>query len=165
MSALLKYCNERKLAVVPQGGNTGQVGGSVPAFDEVIINVKKMNKILAFDDVNGILSAQAGCVLEEMHNYVSDLGFDIPYNIGSRGSCMLGGNLATACGGSTAVKHKMLRHNVVGLEAVLADGTILRDMSTMRKDNSGYDLKQLIIGSEGTLGLITEAALNCPLAP
>ena len=89
----------------------------------------------------------------------------MPYNIGSRGSCMLGGNLATNCGGSSVIRYKSLRSNTVGLEAVLADGTILNDMSTMRKDNSGYDLKQLMIGSEGTLGIITAAALTCPVVP
>ena len=127
--------------------------------------MRKMNAILAFDEVNGILSAQAGCILEDMNNYVLERGYDMPYNIGSRGSCMLGGNLATNCGGSSAIRYKSLRSNTVGLEAVLADGTILRDMSTMRKDNSGYDLKQLMIGSEGTLGLITAAALKCPVRP
>ena len=100
-----------------------------------------------------------------MNNYVLDKGFDMPYNIGSRGSCMLGGNLATNCGGSKVIRYGSLRANTVGLEAVLADGTILNDMSTMRKDNSGYDLKQLFIGSEGTLGLITAAALTCPVIP
>ena len=124
-----------------------------------------MNKIIAFDDVNGILSAQAGCILEDMSNYVLERGYDMPYNLGSRGSCMLGGNLATNVGGSKVIRYKTLRSNTVGLEAVLADGTILNDMSTMRKDNSGYDLKQLMIGSEGTLGLITSAAITCPQIP
>lgn len=87
----------------------------------------------------------------------------MPYNIGSRGSCLLGGNIATNCGGTRMLKHGSLRSNVIGLEAVLADGTILNDMSTIRKDNSGYDLKQLFVGSEGTLGIVTQAALRCPL--
>lgn len=133
--------------------------------DEVIVSVRKMNRILALDDINGILSAQAGCVLENMNDYVLERGFDMPYNIGSRGSCMLGGNLATNCGGSSVIRNGFLRANTVGLEAVLADGTIMNDMSTMRKDNSGYDLKQLMIGSEGTLGIITAAALTCPSIP
>lgn len=98
-----------------------------------------------------------------MNDFVLERGFDMCYNIGSRGSCMLGGNLATSCGGSKVLRYKSLRSNVVGLEAVLADGTVLNDMSTMRKDNSGYDLKQLFIGSEGTLGLITQAAISCPV--
>lgn len=164
VSAVLAHCNERGLAVVPQGGNTGQTGGSVPVFDEVIINLRKMNKVKGFDDVNGILHAQAGCVLEELEHYCADLGFQMPYTIGSRGSCLLGGNLATHAGGTKMVRHGPLRSNVVGLEAVMADGTIVRDMSAIRKDNSGYDIKQLFVGSEGTLGIITEAALRCPIA-
>ena len=87
----------------------------------------------------------------------------MPYNIGSRGSCMLGGNLATNCGGTRMVRHGSLRANTIGIEAVLANGTVIRDMSTMRKDNSGYDIKQLMIASEGTLGFITEAAVKCPV--
>ena len=155
VSEILAYCNQRSIAVVPQGGNTGQVGGSVPTHDEVVLSLKKMDKILGFDDVNGILSAEAGCILEDMNNYVLKQGFDIPYNIGSRGSCQLGGNLATNCGGSKVVRYGSMRANLVGMEAVLADGTVLHDMSNIRKDNSGYDLKQLFVGSEGTLGVIT----------
>lgn len=100
-----------------------------------------MNKILAFDEVNGILSAQAGCILEDMNDFVLTKGYDMAYNIGSRGSCQLGGNLATNAGGSKVIRYGTLRSNLVGIEAVLADGTILNDMSTIQKDNSGYDLK------------------------
>lgn len=165
VSSVLRYCNERKLSVVPQAGNTGQVGGSVPMQDEIILSTSKMNKILAFDEVNGILSAQAGCILEDMNDFVLTKGYDMAYNIGSRGSCQLGGNIATNAGGSKVIRYGTLRSNLVGIEAVLADGTILNDMSTMRKDNSGYDLKQLFVGSEGTLGIITEAAITCPIIP
>jgi len=149
--------------VVPQGGNTGLTGASVPVFDEVILSMRKMNQIRAFDPVNGILSAEAGCILQEIDDYVNDRGFEIPHHIGSRGSCMLGGNLATNVGGSKVVRNKSLRANLVGIEAVLADGTILEDMSAMRKNNSGYDLKQLFVGSEGTLGVMTAAAVTCPI--
>ena len=162
VAAALKYCNERSLAVVPQAGRTGLIGGSVPIFDEVILSVKKMNRVIHFDEVNGILSAEAGIVMDDMAAYVNDHGYDLPYNLGSRGSCCLGGNVATNAGGSKQVKHGSLRSNIVGIEAVTANGTILNDMSTIRKDNSGYDIKQLFIGSEGTLGVITEAALKCP---
>ena len=124
-----------------------------------------MNKVLDFDSINGIVSAQAGCILEELNNFVLDRGFDMCYNIGSRGSCQLGGNISSNAGGSKIIRYGSLKSNIVGLEAVLADGTILNDMSTMCKDNTGYDLKQLFIGSEGTLGLITGAAVKCPILP
>ena len=100
VAAALRYCNERRLAVVPQAGRTGLIGGSVPIFDEVILSVTRMNNILAFDDVNGILSAEAGTVMEDMATHISTLGYDLPYNLGSRGSCCLGGNIATNAGGS-----------------------------------------------------------------
>ena len=125
--------------------------------------MRKMDKILGFDDVNGIVSAQAGCILGNLENYCNVRGFQMPYNIGSYGSCMLGGNLATNCGGTRMVRHGSLRENTVGLEAVLANETIIRDMSAIRKDNSGYDIKQLFISSEGSLGVITAAALRCPI--
>lgn len=123
-----------------------------------------MNNVQKFDDFNGILSAEAGCIAEDISSHVQGYGHELPYNLGSRGSCCLGGNIATNVGGSKYVKHGSLRQNVVGLEAVLADGTVLNDMSTIRKDNAGYDLKQLFIGSEGTLGIITKAALKCPIS-
>ena len=122
-----------------------------------------MNFVGEFDDVNGILSGQAGCIADNLSSYLKRFGHDLPYALGSSGSCMLGGNIATNAGGSKQIRHGSLRSNVVGLEAVLADGTILNDMSSIRKNNSGYDLKQLFIGSEGTLGIITQAAITCPL--
>ena len=163
VSALLAYCNEKRLAVVPQAGRTGLIGGSIPIFDEIILSVKKMNCVGEFDDINGILSGQAGCIADNLSSYLKSYGYDLPYALASSGSCMLGGNIATNAGGSKQIRHGSLRSNVVGLEAVLADGTILNDMSTIRKNNSGYDLKQLFIGSEGTLGIITQAAITCPL--
>ena len=162
ISAALRYCNEQKLAVVPQAGRTSLIGGSIPIFDEVIISVAKMNNLQKFDDFNGVLSAEAGCIAEDISSHVQEFGYELPYNLGSRASCQLGGNIATNVGGSKFVKHGSLRYNVLGLEVVLADGTILDDMSTIRKDNAGYDLKQLFIGSEGTLGIVTKAALKCP---
>ena len=103
--------------------------------------MRKMDKIRAFDDVNGIIFADAGCILQTLDEYANERGFEMPHNIGARGSCLIGGNLATNAGGTRAVRNKSLRSNLVGLEAVLADGTILEDMSAMRKNNSGYDLK------------------------
>ena len=121
-----------------------------------------MNKILGFDKAYGILSAQAGCILQDLQSYSADRKFDFPIDLGAKGSCQIGGNLATNAGGINFIKHNSLHANCIGLKAVLPNGDILDNMTMLRKDNTGYDLKQLFIGSEGTLGVITECALLCP---
>lgn len=103
--------------------------------------------------------------MENLHNYLADYGHQAPIDLGARGSCMIGGNLATNAGGINYVKHNSLHANTIGLKAVLADGTILDNLTTIRKDNTGYDLKHLFIGSEGTLGIITDCSLLCPSLP
>ncbi|ORX54561.1 FAD-binding domain-containing protein [Hesseltinella vesiculosa] len=165
VSDILKYCNEQKIAVVPQGGNTGLVGGSVPLFDEVVVSLQGMNQIRSFDDVSGILTADAGCVLESLDNWLGEKGFMMPLDLGAKGSCHIGGNLATNAGGLRLVRYGSLHGTVLGIEAVLPDGTILDSMSTLRKDNTGYDLKQLFIGSEGTIGIITGISILTPRRP
>ena len=151
VSALLTYCNERKLAVVPQGGRTGLVGGSVPVHDEVIINTQRMNRIIGFDESYGIVSAEAGCILSDVQDFAKVRGYEVPIDLGAKGSCFIGGNLATNAGGIKFIRHNSMHANCVGLTAVLADGTVLDNMTTLRKDNTGTDLKHLFIGSEGTL--------------
>jgi D-2-hydroxyglutarate dehydrogenase len=165
ISQLLSHCHSRRLAVVPQGGNTGLVGGSVPVFDEIIINTSSMNKIIDFDPVSGVLTCQAGCILESLDVYLSPLGYTVPIDLGAKGSCHIGGNVATNAGGLRLLRYGSLHGSVLGLEAVLADGAVLDTLSTLRKDNTGYDLKQLFIGSEGTLGIVTQVALLCPPKP
>lgn len=167
VSKILTHCNLRKLAVVPQGGNTGLVGGSVPVFDEIIISTSKMNKIYSFDPISSTLHCDAGCILENLNNYVNEIeqGYTMPLDLGAKGSCQIGGNLATNAGGIHFVKHGSLRKNCKGIKAVLADGTIIDSMNPLPKNNTGYDLKQLFIGSEGTLGIITECLLNIPAKP
>lgn len=165
ISAILKHCNERKLAIVPQGGNTSLVGGSVPVHDEIILRTDRLNKILGFDETYGILSAQAGCILSDLQEYALERDHEVPLDLGAKGSCQIGGNLATNAGGIKFLRHNSLHATCVGLKMVLADGTILDNMSSLRKDNTGYDLKHLFIGAEGTLGLITECALLCPPVP
>eukprot|EP00002_Diphylleia_rotans_P038212 TRINITY_DN866_c0_g1_i9.p1 TRINITY_DN866_c0_g1~~TRINITY_DN866_c0_g1_i9.p1 ORF type:complete len:261 (+),score=42.83 TRINITY_DN866_c0_g1_i9:73-855(+) len=165
VSKILRYCNEKKLAVVPQGGNTGLVGGSVPVHDEVILSMSLMNSVLSFDPVSGILKAQAGCILGQLEDYLRPKGYTMPLDLGAKGSCQIGGNLATNAGGIRYLRYGSLHGNCVGLEAVLPDGRILSDMSALRKDNTGYDLKQLFIGSEGTIGVITSVALAVPRRP
>ena len=165
VSKILKYCNQEKLAVVPQGGNTGLVGGSVPVYDEIILSTQNMNKILDFDAISGSLICQAGCVLEKLDDYLAERDYMMPLDLGAKGSCHIGGNLATNAGGLRLLRYGSLHGSVLGIEAVLADGTILSDLKTLRKDNTGYDLKQLFIGSEGTLGIVTGVSILTPPRP
>ncbi|KAG0022948.1 hypothetical protein BGZ81_008303 [Podila clonocystis] len=162
VSQILKYCNDNKLAVVPQGGNTGLVGGAVPVFDEIIISTANMSSIRSFDNVSGALVSDAGCILEVLDNYLAERGYIMPLDLGAKGSCHIGGNVATNAGGLRLLRYGSLHGTVLGLEVVLPDGTILDNLSTLRKDNTGYDLKQLFIGSEGSLGIITGVSILAP---
>ncbi|GJU47932.1 D-2-hydroxyglutarate dehydrogenase, mitochondrial isoform X1 [Tanacetum coccineum] len=146
LSQILKYCNSRCLAVVPQGGNTGLVGGSVPVFDEVIINTRRMNNIISFDEVGRSVV----------------YWFIMPLDLGAKGSCQIGGNVSTNAGGLRLVRYGSLHGTVLGLEAVLANGDVIDMLGTLRKDNTGYDLKHLFIGSEGSLGIITKVSILTP---
>ena len=163
VSAIMAYCNDQQIAVVPQGGNTGLVGGSVPVFDEVILCLSGMNEIESFDAASGTVVTQAGVVLQTLDNYVKEAGYRVPLDLGAKGSCQIGGNVATNAGGSRFIRYGSLRGSVLGVEAVLPDGRILDALTTSRKDNTGYDLKQLMIGGEGTLGVITRIAIACPI--
>ncbi|KAK3914001.1 D-2-hydroxyglutarate dehydrogenase, mitochondrial [Frankliniella fusca] len=165
VSSILKYCNERLLAVCPQGGNTGLAGGSNPVFDEVVISTTLMNNILSFDSLSGVLSCQAGCILENLESYLSERGHLMPLDLGAKGSCHIGGNVSTNAGGLRLVRYGSLHGSVLGIEAALANGDIIDCMSKMKKDNTGYHLKHLFIGSEGTLGFVTKVAINCPVLP
>lgn len=165
VSEILKYCNERSLAVVPQGGNTGLVGGSIPVFDEVVLSLSNMNKIRTFDKASGILKCDAGLILENADNFLADNDYIFPLDLGAKGSCHVGGNVATNAGGLRLLRYGSLHGSVLGLEVVLSDGTIVNSMEALRKDNTGYDLKQLFIGSEGTLGVITGVSILCPARP
>lgn len=165
VSEILKYCNTQKLAVVPQGGNTGLVGGSIPVFDEIILSLSNMNKVRSFDDVSGILKCDAGVILENADNFLAENGYIFPLDLGAKGSCHVGGVCATNAGGLRLLRYGSLHGTVLGLEAVLPDGTIYSSMDALRKDNTGYDFKQLLIGSEGTLGVITGVSILCPSRP
>ena len=162
VSKILKYCNDNMLAVVPQGGNTGLVGGSVPVFDEIVVNLSRLANIRSFDEVSGILVADAGVILEMADNFLSEKKHIFPLDLGAKGSCQIGGNVATNAGGLRLLRYGSLHGNVLGIEAVLPDGTIVDDLSTLRKNNTGYDLKQLFIGGEGTIGIITGVSIFCP---
>ncbi|KAK3332475.1 hypothetical protein B0T19DRAFT_448532 [Cercophora scortea] len=162
VSKILKYCNDNLLAVVPQGGNTGLVGGSVPVFDEIVINLSRMNQIVEFDEVSGALVVGAGCILEVADQFLASKGYIFPLDLGAKGSCQIGGNLSTNAGGLRLLRYGSLHGSTLGIEAVLADGTIVDDLCKLRKNNTGYDLKQLFIGAEGTIGIITKASIQCP---
>ncbi|XP_045446226.1 D-2-hydroxyglutarate dehydrogenase, mitochondrial [Melitaea cinxia] len=165
VSQILSYCNEKHLAICPQGGNTGLVGGSVPVFDEIVLNFGLMNNIISLDDISGALVCEAGCVLENLDNYVRDHNLIMPLDLGAKGSCQIGGNVSTNAGGLRLLRYGNLHGSVLGLEAVKADGTVVNCLRTLKKDNTGYHLKHLFIGSEGTLGVVTKVAIHCPVLP
>jgi FAD/FMN-containing dehydrogenase len=160
VSAILAICNETKTAIVPQGGNTGLVGGQIPFHGEVLLSLARMNRIRQVDAEGMNLIAEAGTILDAVHKAADDAQRLFPLSLASQGSCTIGGNLSTNAGGVDVLRYGTARELVLGLEVVLADGRVLDMLRTLRKDNTGYDLKQLFIGAEGTLGIITAAALK-----
>jgi FAD/FMN-containing dehydrogenase len=167
-AAILKICHEHEIAVVPQGGNTGLVGGAIPGLGdrpEVLISMRRMNAIRAIDADNYTLTVEAGCILETIQNSAAEQGFYFPLSLAAEGSCQIGGNISTNAGGTNVLRYGNTRELVLGLEVVLADGSVYEGLSGLRKDNTGYDLKQLFIGAEGTLGIITAATLKLFPAP
>lgn len=126
---------------------------------EIVLSTKKLDKIISFDQTSGILVCGSGCILESLDNYVKDKGYLMPIDLGAKGSCQIGGNISTNAGGLRLLRYGSLHGTVLGLEAVLPDGTVFDGLSTLRKDNTGYDLKQLFIGAEGTLGVVTAVSI------
>lgn len=165
VSKVLSYCNQHNIAVIPQGGNTGLVGGSIPIHDELVLSLTRMNKIIHLNRVQGIVTVDTGVVLETLTQYLEQNGFTAPIDLGAKGSCHIGGNAATNAGGLRYVRYGSLRGSILGMEAVLADGTVIDTLTSLRKDNTGYDLKQLFIGSEGSLGVITKLSILVPPKP
>eukprot|EP00898_Chlorokybus_atmophyticus_P006004 jgi/Chlat1/6404/Chrsp45S05914 len=163
VSEIIAHCSRRRLAVVPQGGNTGLVGGSVPVFDEVILSTSGMDSIRSLDQVSGILTCQAGCILQTLDDYLSDYGLMMPVSFGAKGSCHIGGMVSTNAGGVHFLRYGSLHGTVIGkLMFVLwleCYALVLDLLSTLRKDNTGYDLKQLFVGAEGTLGIVTAVSI------
>lgn len=162
VAGVMAVCHANNIAVVPQGGNTGLVGGGVPVHDELIMSLSAMNRIHSFDAVAGTLVCDAGCILETLDDYVAPFGYMMPLDLGAKGSCHIGGNVATNAGGLRFLRYGSLHGSVLGLEVVLPNGEILPGLQTLRKDNTGLDLKQLFIGSEGTLGVITGVSIATP---
>jgi FAD/FMN-containing dehydrogenase len=160
VSRLLALCNETGTAVVPQGGNTGLVGGQIPTRGEVLLSLERMTRIRKVSADDDLLVAEAGVVLKRVQQAADEDGRLFPLSLGAEGSCTIGGNVSTNAGGVSVLRYGMMRDLVLGLEVVLADGRVLDMLRGLKKDNTGYDLKQLFIGAEGTLGIVTAATLR-----
>ena len=160
VSRILKLANDTKTAIVPQGGNTGLVGGQIPHHNEVVLSLTRLDKIREVDPVSNTLTVEAGVTLQRAREAAANAGRLYPQLLPSEGTCTIGGNLSTNAGGVAAVAHGISRSHAVGLEVVLADGRVLNALNKLKKDNTGYDLRDLFIGSEGTLGIITAAVLK-----
>ncbi len=160
VSAILSICHETGTPVVPQGGNTGLVGGQIPFGGEILLSLSRLNRVRAVDAEAMVIVAEAGAVLADVQAAAENAGLLFPLRIASEGSCTIGGNLSTNAGGENVLRYGTARSLALGLEAVLADGTVLDLLRPLHKDNTGYDLKQLFVGAEGTLGVITAAALK-----
>jgi len=162
VAAILKACNEARVGVVPVGGNTGYCGGATPSEDgsQIVLSLARMKRVRAVDPLNYTMIAEAGCVLADVQAAAAEADRLFPLSLGSEGSCQLGGNLSTNAGGTAVLRYGMMRDLVLGLEVVLPDGRILDSLKSLRKDNTGYDLRDLFIGAEGTLGVITAAAIK-----
>lgn len=162
VAAIVRLCAAQDVAIVPQGGNTGMCAGAVPddSGNQVVLSLSRMNCIRNVDAVNFSMEVEAGCILEKIQNAAKKFDRYFALSLGAEGSCQIGGNLATNAGGVNVLRYGTARAQVLGLEVVLADGTIIDSLRSLRKDTAGYDLKQLFIGSEGTLGIITAATLK-----
>ena len=160
VAAILRACNDAGQAVITQGGLTNCVEAVEPTSTDVVLSTEKMAGIVEIDHVGGTATVEAGAVLQTVQETVAGEGLYFPLDLGARGSCTIGGNIATNAGGINVLKYGMMRNLVLGLETVLADGTVVSSMNRMLKNNAGYDTKQLFIGSEGSLGIVTRAVLR-----
>ena len=164
VAAAVKICAAYKIPILPQGGNTGLVGGSTPQ-GEVLLSLRKMNKLRDVSAPDQLLIAEAGMTLQSVQEAAREAGLKFPLSLAAQGSCTIGGNLSTNAGGVHVIKYGSAKALCLGVEAVLADGSIYSDLSRLRKDNTGYDLSRLFLGAEGTLGIITAASLRLVPAP
>jgi FAD/FMN-containing dehydrogenase len=160
VAAICKLANEYKIALVPQGGNTGLVGGQTPHNGEVVVSLRRLDKIREVDTASNTMTCEAGVILQVAQQRAAEVDRLFPLSLGAEGSCTIGGNLSTNAGGTTALAYGVAREMALGLEVVLADGRVLNLLSKLKKDNTGYDLRNLFIGAEGTLGIITAATLR-----
>jgi FAD/FMN-containing dehydrogenase len=165
VATVLRHCHAASQPVVVQGGLTGLAGGATPRPGEFALSLERLSGIEALDADGGTLTVRAGTPLAAIHDAVAGHGLQFALDLGARGSCSIGGNIATNAGGNRVIRYGMTRELVLGLEAVLADGTVLTSMNAMLKNNAGYDLKQLFVGTEGTLGVVTRAVVRLHPAP
>ncbi|MFM2371851.1 MAG: hypothetical protein RIS85_1573, partial [Pseudomonadota bacterium] len=162
VSALMKLCASHGVKVVPQGGNSGMSGGATPfnGGDELLLSLRRMNRIVALDPAARTATCEAGVILQVLHEAAEAQGLRFPLSLGGKGSATIGGLVSTNAGGTQVLRHGSMRALVLGLEGVLADGSVLDQLTPLKKDNRGFDLKQVLIGSEGTLGIVTAATLK-----
>ncbi|MFO1107957.1 MAG: FAD-binding oxidoreductase [Bradyrhizobium sp.] len=160
VAAICKLANEHRIALVPQGGNTGLVGGQTPHNGEVVISLRRLDKIRDIDTASNTMTCEAGVILQVAQQRAAAVDRLFPLSLGAEGSCTIGGNLSTNAGGTAALAYGVAREMALGVEVVLADGRVLNALSKLKKDNTGYDLRNLFIGAEGTLGIITAATLK-----
>lgn len=157
---VLKLCHAAGQGVVTHGGLTGLVGGAKAGKDDIVLSLERMNGMEPVDTVNRTITVDAGVPLQKVHEAAEEADLLFPLDLGARGSCTIGGNISTNAGGNSVIRYGMIRDQLLGVEAVLADGTIISSLNSVIKNNTGYDLKQLFIGSEGTLGIVTRAVLR-----
>jgi D-lactate dehydrogenase (cytochrome) len=160
VSAICRLASEHAIALVPQGGNTGLVGGQTPHNGEVVVSTRRLDKIRDIDTASNTMTCESGVILQVAQQEAAKVDRLFPLSLGAEGSCTIGGNLSTNAGGTSALAFGVAREMALGLEVVLADGRILNGLSKLKKDNTGYDLRNLFIGAEGTLGIITAATLK-----
>ncbi len=165
VAAVVRLCAEHDVPIVPQGGNTGLVGGAVSDAGALILSTARLNRIRSIDPVNFTMTVEAGCILADIQDAAEKEGCLFPLSLGAEGSCHIGGNLASNAGGLNVLRYGNARDLTLGLEVVLADGRVWNGMKALGKDNTGYALKQLFVGGEGTLGIITAAVLKLFPAP
>ena len=162
VAAIIRLCNQFRVPVVPQGGNTGLVLGSVPdqSGTAIVLCLTRLNRIRAVDIINNTMTVESGCILENIQNAAAEAGRLFPLSLAAEGSCTIGGNLSTNAGGTAVLRYGNARELCLGLEVVTAQGEVWSGLRGLRKDNTGYDLRDLFIGAEGTLGIITAAVLK-----
>src|ERR1700723_3613682 len=162
VARILRICNRDEVAVVPHGGNTSYCGGATPdeAGSQIVLSLRRLNRVRQVDAANYSMIIEAGCTLAEAQGAAREAERLFPLSLGSEGTCQIGGNLSTNAGGTSVLRYGMMRDLVLGLEVVLADGRVLSSLSALRKDNTGYDIKSLFLGAEGTLGIITAASVK-----